>query len=446
MDRSRSRFAAVAAAVAAALAVSTTAFAAEDEPTTQELREQIKQLQTKVEQLEAKQTQSNADVAETVAQIVKDAERRSTIFAQTEGQNILAGHESGKFFIRSADGNYLISPTFEMQVRNVTNYNSSTADTGDSEWNNGFEIRRAKFRFEGNAVTPDLTYALQFEADRDGGGVELEDAWARYKFEPNWYVRGGQFKDPLLHEQLISGRRQLAADRSLLSLLMTGDSDNYIQGASLIYDDTTKPLRAEFGITDGIGDDNTNFLDSPVNNNHWGAAGRIEYFASGDRKQYDDFTALNNKAELLVFGAGLDMTQGGSDTAYIHTIDVQWENDNGWGAYAAFVGRAITGDADAYDWGAQVQGNYLFRPKWEGFARYDFTMFEDDQLFTNGATEDFFHELTVGVNYYIQGHAAKFTFDATYLPNGSPNNQTGLGVLAGDDSQFVFRGQFQLLL
>ena len=74
------------------------------------------------------------------------------------------------------------------------------------------------------------------------------------------------------------------------------------------------------------------------------------------------------------------------------------------------------------------------------------TMFEDDVLFANGATEDFFHELTVGVNYYIQGHAAKFTLDASYVPNGSPNNQTGLGILAGDDAEFVFRGQFQLLL
>ena len=433
----------IVAAVAATLGLSATVVhAADTEPTTAELLEQIKLLQTKVEQLESKQKASSAEVAQTVQQIVQDAERRSTLLMQTTGQNLLAGHENGKFVLRSEDGNYVLNPTFEMQIRNVTNHNSA----GDASTENGFEIRRAKFRFEGNAVTPDLTYALQWETSQSDGGVSLEDAWVRYKFEPNWFVRGGQYKDPLLHEQQISGRRQLTADRSLLGLLMTGDSDNYIQGVSLIYDDATQPLRAEVAFTDGILDDNTNWRDNPVNDNNFGVAGRVEYFADGDRKQYDDFTALGNKKDLLVFGVAGDITQGGSDTVFIHTADVQWENTEGWGAYAAIIGRSITGDADSYDFGAQVQGSYLFRPKWEGFARYDFMVFEDDQAIAGLGTEDFFHEFTVGVNYYIQSHAAKFTLDATYLPNGSPNNQTGLGILAGDDSQFVLRGQFQLLL
>src|SRR5688500_3603904 len=112
MDRSRSRYVIAAAAIVASLGIASGA-SADADPTTQELREQIKQLQAKVEQLEQKQTQSNADVAATVEQIVRDAERRSSLFMQTEGQNILAGHENGKFFIRSADGNYVLSPTFE---------------------------------------------------------------------------------------------------------------------------------------------------------------------------------------------------------------------------------------------------------------------------------------------------------------------------------------------
>ena len=41
-----------------------------------------------------------------------------------------------------------------------------------------------------------------------------------------------------------------------------------------------------------------------------------------------------------------------------------------------------------------------------------------------------FHEFTVGVNYYSSGHAAKFTVDAVYLPDGTPDNETGIGVLA----------------
>jgi hypothetical protein len=51
------------------------------------------------------------------------------------------------------------------------------------------------------------------------------------------------------------------------------------------------------------------------------------------------------------------------------------------------------------------------------------------------------------MNYYFDGHNAKATFDATYLPNGVPQNIDGIGLLANDgEAEFVFRGQFQLLL
>jgi hypothetical protein len=52
------------------------------------------------------------------------------------------------------------------------------------------------------------------------------------------------------------------------------------------------------------------------------------------------------------------------------------------------------------------------------------------------------------VNYYVRGHAAKFTLDFSYLPNGTPVNADGAGILDPDahDEQFVARGQFQLLL
>ena len=62
--------------------------------------------------------------------------------------------------------------------------------------------------------------------------------------------------------------------------------------------------------------------------------------------------------------------------------------------------------------------------------------------------EDTFNELTAGVNYYMSGHAAKLTVDVTYLPDGSPTNETGIGFLDpdADSDQFVLRGQFQLLI
>ena len=76
--------------------------------------------------------------------------------------------------------------------------------------------------------------------------------------------------------------------------------------------------------------------------------------------------------------------------------------------------------------------------------RYEFIKFDDATV--GGGGDDTLHEIAVGANYYLHGHDAKFTFDALWLPDGSPVNDSGSGVLAADDAEFVFRGQFQLLL
>lgn len=431
------------AILAATFFITSPLFAAE--PTTQELVEQIKQLRTKVEQLEARQNQSSAEITATIDQMVKDAQQRSRFLLQATDENLLAGHESNHFFIRSDDGNYLIIPSLELAMRNVTNF---SRNNGDDSVENGFDIRRLRLRFEGHAITPDLTYAIQFTAPPNSGDARIDDAWVKYQFHPGWYVKGGQFKDPLLHEQLVSGRRQIAADRPLLVVEMTGSPENRVQGVTVMYDAAKQPWRLEAGFTDGITSENTNFRDFPVNSTNFGAVARLEYFAQGDRKAYDDFTALGNDKDLLVFGAAGDITQAGSDSVWLHTLDAQWENTRGVGLYAAYVGRIIeTSDNDSYDWGIQAQGNYLFAPpRWEGFARYEFIHLDDEVNFVSGESEDSFHVFTLGVNYYIHRHYAKFTIDASYLPNGAPSDQPTLGILGADDSEFLLRGQFQLIL
>ena len=96
--------------------------------------------------------------------------------------------------------------------------------------------------------------------------------------------------------------------------------------------------------------------------------------------------------------------------------------------------------------GALGQVGYAINQKWEPFVRYDVVVLEDD---TGG--DDDYNEFTIGVNYFLGedgawGHRAKFTFDFLYLPDGAPSDQTGVGVLASDDAEYVFRGQFQLML
>jgi hypothetical protein len=172
----------------------------------------------------------------------------------------------------------------------------------------------------------------------------------------------------------------------------------------------------------------------------------------GNWKQYDDFTALGNTETLLAFGAGASYAEVTVSDILFHTVDVQYETGP-LGLYAAYVGLynepkgAVVQSGGVYDKGFLVQAGYMLNEKWEVFGRYDQVMLDGDRL--AAGAEDSFPEITVGVNYYLHGHAAKFTVDGVFAPNGVPTgdfSQTGLLDPDGDESQFVIRTQFQILL
>jgi hypothetical protein len=444
-------------AVAGAMGMSMVAVAAE--PTQRELLEKIEALEAKVQKLEAEQSKGPTaqEVDRTVANIVQDADRHSRLLVDYGAFS--GGWRNGKFTIESADGNWVISPSILFQFRGVTTYRSDVAtpvrnasgvvigrDVSD-DWQDGFEVRRLKFGLSGNAISPKITYEFIWSTERNGGLFRLEDAWARYKFNDNWSVRAGQFKEPLFHEQMVSAKTQLAADRSLMNEILAS-GETYVQGAALIYE--KGPMNAVAAFHDGYNNRNSNFQDFPTNSFNFGATGRVEYSLLSDNfKGYNDFSAMGNTGLLLVLGAATSWSQSDRDLIY-HTMDAQWENDMGWGAYGAFVGRytrgvPTVGDSERYDWGFVAQVGYLITPKWEVFGRYDYVYFDSASL--PAGTERQVHEITTGVNYFMHGQAAKFTLDIGYLPNGCPVNADGMGILANDgNDEIVLRGQFQLLL
>jgi hypothetical protein len=448
MSKNRIRLAA--AAAVASLALSSATVKAADDPTTQELLEQIKQLQAKVERMEAKQTLNNADVARTVDEIVRDAEKRSVLL---QTKPFTGNWQSGKFTLESEDGDFVMHPWFQLQLRNVTNYREDAAGDGDDEWDNGFEVRRMKFGVDGNVFSPKTTYLFNWATNRNGGNLQLEEAWLRHQLNDRWAIKGGQLKDPFAHESLTSSKRLLAADRTLITNVFTG-GDNYVQGITAQY--TREAWMAEVGFTDGTNTFNDNFQDFPTNNWDYGVAGRVQYKLFGDWPAYEQFTSLKNKNDLAVVGAGADISAAGNTTQFLHTVDVQYNQTSGLGLYGAYYGRhtkdapveagaPVTPTGDTYDWGFIAQVGYLIPDsRWEPFVRYDFIKFDDFTV--AGGGEDTVHEITVGTNYYIHGHDLKLTVDVMWLPNGSPVSDSGSGVLASEDTQLVFRGQFQLLL
>ena len=454
---------------AGVLGAGTVASAAE--PTQQELLEQIKALQAKVEQLESRQNSQAAQTqpaatqpqeqGATVDSVLRDAERRSDPLMLQGGSGVTAGYNKGKFVIQDEAGNFVLHPQLHFAPRfAVSNRDDAKHNGSDKSTESGFEIRRLKLGFDGNVFTPNLTYLFLWATDRNSGNLQLEEAWAKYAFPTgalhNFYVKGGQFKDPFAHEGLTSSKRLLAAERSLLNDVFTG-GDNFVQGAAVGWDDGPEgsPFRAEVAYTDGANGANQNFQDFPTTKANFGVAGRVEYLAFGKWSEYEDWTTIGNTEDMLAFGAGVDLTEAGDTDTLLHTLDVQYERGR-LGLFAAYMGRSIedatvgTG-ADAtnhngYDWGFIAQAAYLMDNRLEPFVRYDYINFDKD-LLPAGTDENKVHEFTVGANYYFKGHNAKFTADVTYLPNGTPVADTGADILASDgEREFVFRAQFQLLL
>ncbi len=415
----------------AALGFTAAAHAADPSPSAIQTR--IDSLEAQVQSLKAEQ-QANQDALAATQAVMKDAAERSAVTPSA----FTGGWKDGKFILQSEDGRFSLNPNIQFQFRYVAN-NRSTDDGSDTQ--EGFEVRRAKFGFAGHAFSKDLTYNLTWQSSRSGGAVSLEEAWTKYKFADQWSVRGGMFKDPLSHEQQVSSKKQLAADRSLLNETLIG-GDDFVEGIGLLYGGGKDDLHVEIALTDGSQSHNTDFRNSGSN---FGIAGRAEYKLAGDWKNYEDFSALANKNNLLALGAGADLTQDGSNNTMLHTLDAQYELTNGVALYGAYVGRYTDGgtDGNLYDWGFLGQASYLIDGKhWEIFGRYDYINLDDNR----GGTTGSFSELTAGVNYYFEGHNAKFTLDAVYLPDGAPSNQTGIGILASDGEQILLRAQFQLLL
>lgn len=418
---------------------------AQNEPTTAELKAEIQALQQQVNQIEARQAAA-PQIDVTKAQVSSDAVKQSTLAAPG---SVLFGYDNG-FKISSSDGKFVVKPGVLMQFRNVTNYR--TSDPSDVD--NGFELRRLRLRFDGNAFSKDFRYSFVLDNNRNTGATTLLDAWGQYNFLPEWGIKFGQFRNSWVHEGDVSDNKQLADERGLIDGVLAGTTTDREQGVALTYGtpQESNPIQGEFAITDGDNSKNTDFRDDDTVttnrvNGNFGASGRLSYKWEGDWNDYYEFTARYAKKELFVTGVGADFSENGDVNIIRTTADAQYDNPNGFGAYVAVNYNNTSGDTvGGDDYGFQGQASYTLSPAWEIFGRYEYVHLQD---FANG--EDNYHEITAGVNYYFGpdgawGNALKFTVDLNYLPNGSPGNVTSLGYLAGTDSEFVLRAQMQLQL
>jgi hypothetical protein len=444
-----------------------------DDPTTQQVLDQLHQLQTKVDQLEARQ----AGGPTTAPVIFKTNTSSAGAGVNDVVSGITGGWDGSRFTLSSEDGNFTLHPGALVDIRDLLSYREripargggEVASTGN-DTQNGFDISRLRLVFDGT-LFHQAGYFIQVAADQ-GSSLTLLDAVGSYRFGNSPFsIKAGQFKDPVWHERNLSEANLLAVDRSLTETFLAGGQGSRIQGAAITYDEGR--TRAQIVAHDGFDSQNTKFFDaggvgagvggeSGVTPTDFGFSGRAEYMLIGDRtesfnpyNEYEQFTSLHAKQDILVVGGGADYTQASSNDLIAHSVDIQYNTVSGLALYGAYLGtyRSIHANQGVpaghyYDAGFLVQAAYVIDQRFEPFVRYDWTKFDPaSTVAVTGLNSHLLQELTVGANYYVYGQKLKFTVDGSWLPNGSPADSDALGVLRDSGRyEFVLRTQLQLAI
>tara|TARA_R110002073_G_scaffold118918_1_gene258749 strand:+ start:674765 stop:676048 length:1284 start_codon:yes stop_codon:yes gene_type:complete len=360
------------------------------------------------------------------------------------------------------------------------NYSYSSADgriNSDDNTVIGFGFSDAFVAVEGD-VTENMhaRISMQFGPDNagtvPGGPAELEDAYVDWEVNDSFSLRVGQFTPAFSAVEKTSEYHTVGTYRSV--------SHEYIGTKSW-----TQGVEANFGgDTWGL---TVGFSDGPRTGNKvfnsdieydFAFHSRFDIYSDSDTARFDDQTSWRGSEAGWRAGVGVMFgTFGGTNPAassevdnLFFTIDGAYEAD-GWAIRAAFYFTDIEDSAttDHSNMGFELGGSFFFSDQWEGFARWDMLILDDDAGAGQTTGEDTFNFLTFGANYYFvpESHAAKFTIEvgvsldetadivnmfgdtsirALGTSGGNPSGSTGFfKENAGEDGQVMLTGTMQWL-
>ena len=505
------------------------------------MRKQNKSLEGSVADLQVQQNgkwlseERAKEVRNVVEDVLKDADSRSSLTPAVP----TAGFGDRGFFIASPDGNFRLNLSGQLQIRYAANFLSSrdysilnanpgagvnrnnaaapSANTYNKS-SNGFEIRRMKLDFFGHVIDPSWQYRLiliynqsQNAAAVPGGnnaaGVNgssnagMEEAMVIKDMGDGFKISVGQFKSPFLREEIVSSRRQLTVERSLVDQMF---STKFTQGVMGTW--TGDHLMFEAMYNDGGSNANTGAtaafnsesVGSPQNLNNgagftqWAITAHAGWLAYGHWNDFNDLSSYPGEGEGLMFNAWLNMQRGGegatsaikdanniplngnSDAHFLTwSVDASW-HFGGANLFSYFVMNTAydipatttnnIGSINSY--GAVVQGGYFITNTVELFGRWEWLSTQNKgvndignvgstptvaNVFNAGRTNAY----TAGFNWFIHGRQIKLTTDIgfTTAPLWFNNGIYGAGVAGtnyriepdGGGGQIVVRSQLQLL-
>jgi len=350
------------------------------------------------------------------------------------------------------------------QFRYINNFrdnppNATSGSFHDSGYTNGFEATRTRLEVTGNIISKALTFKVDSDFNKSGD-ASLKDAWGQYAFDNGVKVKWGQFKLPVLREELVADVNQLAIDRSIVNTIFTQDRSQGIQAA--YEQDQWRILGA---LSDGLQTLNTDYTSSAEAD--YAFSGRGEFKWGDDWKHFADFTSWRGQSNAGLIGVAAHYQHSGNTASAGNNAEkvdlIQYTADfslegNGWNLFVAGVGRhsepSGTNTASTLDdFGFVVQGGVFVNDQIELFARYDGVFVDSD--YGNGI-DDTFNTLAGGVNYYVfaQSQAFKISADVQYFVDEVSSNVLVSGVSGsnnnalrfdGEGGQFAVRLQVQLV-
>ncbi|MBQ4913587.1 porin [Maribacter sp. MMG018] len=343
------------------------------------------------------------------------------------------------------DSSWTMKVGARMQIQAVADWNTSGNSLVDPEQN--FLIRRARFKFNGYAYSPKLTYKLELGlSNRDLSGASeftgnapryIFDAVVKWNFYKNFVLWFGQAKLPGNIERVISSGNLQQVDRSLLNSNFNIDRDIGFQLRHKFNISEKFMIREIFAVSQGEG---RNITSGNLGGHQYTT--RIELLPFGNFLGKGDYVGadlIREKKPKLMLAATYDINKNAvktrsnqgsymvNDTGFFATdintifVDAMFKY-NGFSFMGEYAHRtaddpfaknsdgSLTGDEVQIGDGLNLQTGYLLKNDWEVSARYTNIRLDQELNENNSRTQ-----YTLGISKYVVGHKLKVQTDLSHL-------------------------------
>ncbi len=292
-----------------------------------------------------------------------------------------------------------------------------------------FTLNRARFKVDGEVFKGFMEY--NYEQDLVGG--KMINLFTDVHFKPWLRIRFGQWKSIFSQERYISSGNQQFVDRSIVNREFTVDRQAGVSINGRVLEGTHADTSYSFEVLTGTGINSGLSLSSPmlVGRYQWNFLGRDPGFSSSDTGIRDTpaaflaFTTMRNTSAFTRFsssgGGQLDGFTSGDKNRY----HVRQSNLEFMYKYRGFSAQSETHFEHIDDRvlnqqtnlrGGYYQAGYLPQAIWSAMPKgvelaYRYA-FVDPNL---NVAHDLLQTHTVAVNYFLEGHSNKFTFDVARI-------------------------------